>query len=92
MNNFVTCLNCGWVHFQVDTAYIDKWEADWKVFWAKSTEETREMYGCKDAPPTREEEYLKCFNCNGSYKNFRDAREDDCPDGCTIQPILTRFE
>jgi hypothetical protein len=91
MDDLVTCLKCGWVHFAVDTAYVDKWEADWKIFWATLDEHGREMYGCKDAPPTREG-YYECFSCSGSYKNFRDALPGDSPDGCSIQPILTRHE
>lgn len=34
--------------------------------------------------------YKKCSRCGGSYKNFRDAREGDAPDGVTINGILAR--
>jgi len=87
----VTCKQCGWVHFQVSSQYIDKWEADWKIFWAKSSQETREAYGCPNEPPKRDG-YYKCFFCGGDYTNFRDFKAGDCPEGCTIQPILSRME
>lgn len=33
--------------------------------------------------------YKHCL-CGNSYKNFRDAKEGDCPDGVTINAVLTR--
>ena len=28
-----------------------------------------------------------CYRCGGSYKDFRDFKEGDCSDGCTLQGI-----
>jgi hypothetical protein len=33
------------------------------------------------------DQYDYCFNCGGSYKNFRPAVKTDAPDGVTIQGI-----
>lgn len=88
----VTCLNCGWVHFSVSKDYVNNWQEEWKKYWPTLDKEGREMFGLPDGPPGPEEEYYKCFFCRGSYKNFRDSKLNDCPDGCTIQPILDRNE
>ncbi len=85
------CLSCGWVHFQVSAAYVKHWEEDWKVFWEKSTPETRANYGCADAPPSAES-YLHCANCGEFYLEFRDAKACEIPNGSTIGPILNRNE
>jgi len=36
------------------------------------------------------DQYLHCFNCNNSYKDFRPAVEADAPAGVTLQPILDK--
>ncbi|RLF67115.1 MAG: hypothetical protein DRN30_00790 [Thermoplasmata archaeon] len=32
--------------------------------------------------------YMSCFGCGGSYLDFKNSKEGDCPEGCTINPIL----
>jgi len=34
------------------------------------------------------EYYEHCFRCGGSYMMFRPSKPEDCPRGCTLQPIL----
>lgn len=88
---FVTCKDCGWVHKQVSMKYVQNWKKEWDEFWPTLNEEGKESYGLQKGPPSIST-YLHCFFCSGSYKNFRDALDDDCPIGCTIQPILGRNE
>ena len=88
--NTVTCLACGWVHFQVGLDYVIKWEKDWEIYWATLDDEDRDLFGSKDGPPRIEKNYLNCMSCNGSHKNFRDSRESDCKGGSTVNPILSR--
>jgi len=33
-------------------------------------------------------DYVECWNCGNSYKDFRLAVEADAPAGVTLQPIL----
>ena len=89
-SNAVICNNCQWVHFEVSLEYVLDWQNDWIDFWIKSTEETRNNYGCKDRPPSYKKEYLNCHRCGGSHKNFRKALKKEVPYGSTIGPILTR--
>lgn len=30
----------------------------------------------------------ECFSCGAPHTQMCPAKEDDCPDGCTLQPIL----
>lgn len=88
---FVTCIQCKWIHFQVSKVYVSKWQEEWKVFWLTLDEEGRDMFDLPHGPPGPEE-YLHCHRCNGSYKNFIDAKEDEMPFGSTIGGILNRNE
>lgn len=36
--------------------------------------------------------YEHCHRCGGSYKNFREYKEGDCPDGVTMSPIIKEEE
>lgn len=36
--------------------------------------------------------YEHCFFCSGSYRDFRDSAKEDCPEGCTIGPIISRLD
>jgi protein-arginine kinase activator protein McsA len=89
----VICNNCNWVHFEVSAEYVRQWQIQWIIFWNESTPETRSNYGCPDKPPGPEE-YLVCHRCNGNYRNFRDATNDEIERvyGSTINPILNRKE
>lgn len=81
-----TCNKCGWVHFGVS---IEKAEHEVKrfneMYYELTQAEKQRYYGNK---PATMESYEKCFLCGNSYKDFREAKEDDCPMGCTLGPIL----
>lgn len=83
-----TCNNCGWVHFGVSKEHVQKWEDEWKELCLTKPEEWLACYGIKDRTPPSSKLYYECFLCRGSYKNFRESQPEDCPGGCTIQPIL----
>lgn len=87
----VTCNKCGWVHFAVSAAYVKSWHDEWLEYWPTLDDEGKDAFGLKDGPPTTDS-YLHCFLCGGSYRNFRDSREGDSPEGSTIGPILARDE
>lgn len=86
----VTCLKCGWVSFEVSRKYAEDEAARFNAFFDTLTpEQQQDYYGGKKATITF---YEHCMLCGGSYTNFRPSRQGDCPDGCTINPILKRTE
>lgn len=38
--------------------------------------------------PSSIRRHERCFRCGNSYRDFRPSVAGDCPDGCTIQPII----
>lgn len=86
----VFCKKCGWCHFEVTAEFVRKWKAEWAEYCETWTEETLEMYGVKNRQPPSADQYLKCFLCGNSYKDFTDTGK--VPFGSTIQPILRRDE
>ena len=88
MNDLVTCNKCGWVHFTVSKKYVENWKKTWKKYCKEWPEEKLRSYGILNRQPPSALPYYRCFLCRNSYKNFRPAKEGDCPDGCTINPIL----
>jgi hypothetical protein len=83
----VTCLGCGWVHMEVSREYA---EAEVKkfneFFYSLSKEEQNDYYGGNASSVAH---YEQC-HCGNSYKNFRDSEPGDCPNGCTIGPIIRK--
>jgi hypothetical protein len=87
---FVTCNNCNWVHFEVPRMHAEQDVLRFnEYFMSLSDKERQDFYGDKGADISL---YDSCHRCNGSYKNFRDSVEGDCPIGCTIGPIIDRNE
>lgn len=89
----VVCNKCGWVHFEVDSGYVLDWKKQWVKYYDSLSSKQKADSGLSGGPPSAEE-YLTCFNCGGSYVNFRDYNPDvDQLQGTyTIQPILSRNE
>lgn len=92
MNNYAKCAKCGWLHFNMSLEKCLQWEQEWVYHFNRMTEEQRGYYGLKESPPKIEDEYMSCFRCGNTYKDFIDAVESDAPNGSTIQPILYREE
>lgn len=86
----ITCLNCGWVHFQVSRKQAENEIKRFnEYFEALPMQQQEDFYGGKESSIYQ---YEHCFSCGGSYKNFRDYRTGDCPDGCTLQSIINKLE
>ncbi len=85
----VTCNSCGWVYVAVSLDYATDQITKFNKFFSTLPKEVQiNLYGGNGASL---KEYLHCW-CGNSYKNFRDFKPGDCPDGCTIGPILDRDE
>lgn len=72
----VSCLKCGWIHFEVSLAEAEG--------WVKEALKYRQTASLDD--------YKKCFRCGGSHEDFDVVDEDNIRIGVTIQPILARSE
>ena len=81
----VTCKNCGWVHFAVTREHAQADVDKFNAFYRDSSLEVQKSFGGEASIST----YERCFRCGGSYLNMRPAIEGDCPNGCTIQPIIS---
>ena len=85
----VTCKNCGWVHMGISRKIAeDEIKSFSEYFDTLSPKQQQDYYGGKKSSI---KQYEQCFNCGGSYKNFRIFKEEDCPEGCTIQTIITEL-
>lgn len=81
-----TCNNCGWVHFTVTREYAEQQVIDFNAYYdALSPADQQSFYGGRKPSV---QSYEHCFRCNNTYKDFRPSEPGDCPDGCTIQPII----
>jgi predicted nucleic acid-binding Zn-ribbon protein len=89
-SKLVTCIKCGWVHFQVSRKFAEEGVKSFNNYFYSLPEEKREQY--YHNKPATMKEYSNCFFCNGPYTNFRDFIEGDCPPGVTLQPIIDRDE
>jgi protein-arginine kinase activator protein McsA len=84
---FVTCNKCGWVHMGTSLEFAKKEIESFNKYYDTLTPEKQEFnYGSKRA--SLEKSWLKCNTCGNTYKNFRVSKDNDCPIGCTISPIL----
>lgn len=89
-NKTVTCLKCGWVAFQVSRESAIREFTSFNEYYDTLTpKEQEDYYGSKKSSIRF---YEHCMFCDGSYQNFRDSQEGDCPDGCTLNPIIDREE
>lgn len=81
-----TCNKCNRVYFSVSRKYAEKQVAEFNVFYeGLSKQKQQEYYGGKSSSIT---DYETCWRCGNSYKNFRAAKKDDCPNGSTMNPII----
>lgn len=80
----VTCTNCGWVHFAVTRKHAEQEVAKFNEYYdTLSKEKQDEYYGGKNAIIGN---YTGCFACKKN--DFRPSKDGDCPNGCTIQPVI----
>lgn len=78
------CKKCGWVYMGVTLAHAEREVASFNEYYDRSDQKTRDMFGDRKS---HIDDYKRC-RCGNIYTNFRDAVAGDCPDGCTINPIL----
>lgn len=82
----VTCNACGRVHMAYTLAQAVAEYTSFNAYYeALTPSQQQDYYGGQKSSL---EHYTRCLGCGGSYENFRDAKDGDCPDGCTITPIL----
>jgi rubrerythrin len=61
---------------------MEKEVNEFNDFFYSSSPETQEMFGGK---PNNLNKYYRCWCGNTT---FRESQDGDCPDGCTIGPII----
>lgn len=84
--NYRTCNQCGWVHVAVSRQYAEDAVAPFLEYFNGLSKETQEsLYGGKQNVI---QDYETCEFCGGPHTNFREYKHGDCPDGCTIGPII----
>lgn len=86
----VTCKNCGWVHMGVSREYAEEQVKKFNEFYVTLPPESQELY--YNNKPASIDEYLACMRCGAEWSKFRRFEDGDCPDGCTIGPIVQNFE
>jgi ribosomal protein L37E len=90
METKVTCNKCGRVHFYVTRKYAEEQVAKFNDFYdSLDKEKQNDYYGGKCASI---KSYEHCMRCGNVYKDFREYKNGDCPDGCTIGPIIMKTE
>lgn len=79
----VTCNKCNWVSFAVTRQEAEQQIATFnKYFETLSKQQQQDYYGGKGSSIDN----YTCLYCNGS--DFRPSQDGDCPDGCTINPVI----
>jgi len=79
----ITCTKCGWVHMGAPRSYFERHVELNKIWYKQMTRSQRSEY--KNIPTDKIENYVHCW-CGG--KDFRLAKEGDCPPGCTIGYLI----
>lgn len=84
MNNrgLVTC-RCGWVSMGVTLDYAQSAVKEFNDYYQTQPAEVQAHFG----GPATLKQYLGCW-CGASFRDGRPFTEGDCPDGCTIGPML----
>ncbi len=85
-NKEKTCNKCGWVHFGVTSDFAEAEVKRFNEMYDELTAAEKERY--YGSNPASMASYEKCSRCGNTYKDFRESKEDDCPNGCTIGPII----
>lgn len=81
-----TCIHCGWVHFAVTDSYAKIESRKFMNYYKKQPKETQEMFGLGQTYKKVYSGYVGCDVCGRNQ--FRPAKDEDCPAGCTIGPVI----
>ena len=84
----VTCQVCGTVHHVISRALAEQ-----SVALANQRNDAISRCGDDEFRPMyfQHEDisrYEHCFNCGAHYFEFAESKVGDCPDGCTLSPII----
>lgn len=79
-----TCGQCGWVHFGITRKDAEAEVARFNAFYDASSPEAQSHYSGRSSMGN----YDKCFRCGAPAICMQPYRQGDCPEGCTIGPIL----
>lgn len=83
---FLKCKNCGWVHFGMNLKDIlEELTKFRKYFNSLSKKDQKSYYGGKCSSII---DYIHCFKCSALYTQMRKAKNNEIPNGSTLQPIL----
>lgn len=90
--HLVTCERCGWVHWPISRAYAEQ-----SVALANQRNDAISRCGDDDFRPVyfqREDisRYERCFRCGAPHTEMKKSKPEDCPVGCTLQPIIWESE
>jgi len=80
-----TCNACGWVHFGVTRRSAEDEVKRFNDYFEAAAQNVRDLFG---NTPSSIANYERCARCGGSHTDMHDAERGDCPDGCTLQPII----
>ncbi|MDO8705360.1 MAG: hypothetical protein Q7J84_10485 [Sulfuricaulis sp.] len=81
----VTCNACGWVHFGLTRAEVEREVTRFNVWFDAASHAVQANYGGKRSS---EKHYLNCFRCGNPYVKFHTTVAGEAPRGSTIQPIM----
>lgn len=85
-DNLRTCLRCGRVAFGIPRLRAEAEVVRFNLFFATLSEKQRhDYYGGKSSTIS---DYEHCVACGNPFSNFRAFRPGDCPNGCTLSPII----
>jgi len=88
MEDCVTCLKCGRVHFGVTREYVEEQVKQANEYLdSLLAKKRKKLYGNQKS---KIDQYKQCFTCKNSYENFREFEEGDCDVGVTLSPILKK--
>ena len=80
-----TCNNCGRVGFAVSRKFAEEQVKLFGEYYnSLSAKKQQENYG---GHPATISDYDQC-GCGNPHTNFRASRDEDCPNGCTLSPII----
>jgi hypothetical protein len=84
----VTCNKCNWVHVEVTRKAAEQDVKRFNEYFNSLTKEKQNFYyGGKGSSI---ESYEHCMSCNNKYTDFRPSKPGDCPNGCTLNPIIRK--
>jgi len=83
MKDIVTCTKCGWVSFAVSKAFAENEVKKFNTYFDSLPKREQIKYYGGDGASI--DEYT-CMRCGGN--EFRPAKTDDYPVGCTLSPVI----